>query len=147
MQIVNKTLEQIRKDAKYYQKPAPIGFCAEVESPSFTDDTQEIRLRGRRLDYFIFKCGAIELNVDYLEPPYIRGTMNNGIYEESTPTPMHLILFPNQPRDNIDIETTRMMVKNVLSDHYLVKPEKEFVKKVLDSVGKATNLYHPGVEK
>jgi hypothetical protein len=147
MQIVHQTLEQIRIDAKYYKKPNPIGFCAEVESPSVTDDTQEIRLRGRRLDYFIFKCGALELNVDYLEPPYIRGTMNNGEYIEASPTPMHLILFPDQPRDNIDIETTQMMVKNVYSDHYLFTSEQEFIKTVMDSVGKATNLYYPGVEK
>ena len=95
----------------------------------------------------LLRCGALELNVDYLEPSYIKGTMTDGKYEESPPTPMHLILFPNQPRDNIDMDTTRMMVKNVLSDHYLVKPDKELVKTTLNSVGKATNMYQPGEEK
>ena len=142
-EIIQQSLVQIRLDAEICGKPQPIGFCAEVETPDQAATAEESRVRNIRLGDFLNRVGAIELNVDYMEPPGIRDKMVTGELVDK-PTPMHFILFPDRPDINPDLEETAMMVERVLLDHYLLSPNSELLDAVLRTVGSATQMYQLG---
>jgi len=135
LRIIRETKQQICEDAKIYNHPQPIGYCAEVESAAMARNEKEKEINIRRLDYFINRCGAIELDVDYLEPTMIQGQNAAGDSLPPEPTPMHLLLYPINPNRNVvDPDETRMMIEGVLFDHYRLDPENNSVKTILNSI-------------
>jgi hypothetical protein len=135
LQIIEETKQQICRDAESYNNPPPIGFCAEVESVEMARNEEEKEINRRRLDYFINRCGAIELDVDYLEPTMIQGQYANSALLPPEPTPMHFLLYPIDPNVTmVDPKVTCMMVKGVLFDHYQLDPENSSVKSIISSI-------------
>ena len=143
-EIIQHSLEQVRLDAASTNMQQPIGFCAEVETPDEAETEEERKIRNLRLSYFLNRCGAQELNVDYLEPTGIRDIAENGEEVQEHPVPMHLLLFPDRSGIDLNFDATEMMVKRVLLDHYLLDPNNGVVEDVLRTVGRATHMYPVG---
>ena len=137
--IIQETKKQICADAQKQAKPEPIGFCTEVDSPAQAKSEQEREIYQRRIEYFLHKCGAIDLDVDYLEPVMIRNQEAGDDPLPAEPIPMHLILNPVRAEiSHVSPDMTRKLVAGVLVDHYCLDPGDKIVKIILNSI--------PGVE-
>ena len=139
-EIIKNIVRQIDDDSKRFEQPFPLGFCAEVESPEQATNPDEINLRRMRLSYFINKCKAIELDVDYLEPQMISGQMQ-VIKTRKLAVPMRLLLFTDNPITSLSVEEMALMVERIYLDHYMLEPNSELIRNVLDSIGQTTQMY------
>jgi hypothetical protein len=134
MQLIRASVKQIASDARRFGRPEPLGFCAEVESPRLATTPEEREIRERRLRYFQESCGAVELNLDYLEPVMIRSFIEATEWTQP-PTSMHFIVFPCDPsRTSFTPEETKKMAEGVLLDHYGLPADNNLVQHVLESV-------------
>ena len=139
-EIIKNIVKQVGEDAKRFEQPPPLGFCTEVESPEQANSTDEIYLRRMRLDYFLKKCKAIELDVNYLEPQVISGQMQVSPKRDFE-VPMHLLLFTDDSIPGLSVEETAIIVEKIYLDHYMLEPDSELIRNVLDSIGQATQMY------
>ncbi len=134
-EIIQHTKKQICVDSQNHANPEPIGFCAEVESPALATTEQDREINQRRIDYFIHKCGALDLAVDYLEPVMIQDESAEDVRLPAEPTPMHLILHPvSDDTHQVSPKVTREIVSGVLFDHYRLDPEDRIVATILSSI-------------
>lgn len=127
--LVKQTLRQLRADADAFGRPEPLGYAVEVEPVEPGRQNTERRLA------FHVQAGGIPLEVDYLEPPMIRGVSYISP-EQLTgiePHPMQLVFYPTHPDRELGPEVQRQIVEGLILDVYRLDRADPLFQRAIDS--------------
>ncbi len=130
--LVEKTLRQLQADAEAFGRPEPLGYAVEVEP---VDPAH--READRRLAFHL-QAGGVPLDVDYLEPPMIRG-VSYIAPEQLTgvePKPMELVFYPTQPDRRLGREEQIQIVEGLILDVYRLDRRDPLFQRAIDSIRK-----------
>jgi len=128
--VVQELKKQFQSDAQTFDNPEPLGYCFEVEIPELSGNEEERFINQRRLDFFVKKCAAIVLNVDYFEPVIVDDESAN-----EKPKPMILMFQPiDYDFTKVDPDTTRKLVAAVWFEHYGIDQDDPTAQLMLNSI-------------
>jgi GNAT superfamily N-acetyltransferase len=133
--LVEETLAQLCSDAEASGRPEPLGYVAEVNPIVEPGDEATRRQLDKRLAFYR-KCGALLLDVDYMEPPMIQSVdyITPDDLDGVEPAPMQLLLYPTRPRARLSEAELVRVVEALYVDYYRLEPGSWYVRRALDSV-------------
>ncbi len=133
--LVRQTLAQLCADAAAWGRDEPSGYCIEVEPVEEAKDEAARQEAERRLA-FHRRCGALVLDVDYMEPPMIEGAsyITPGELAGVEPARMLLMFVPTRPLSHVSRRELIDIVEGTYIDVYRLAPDSWYMRQALASI-------------